>query len=98
MSGFLRLSLVLSLVLPGAAFAGRAEICYSDWSVADAPPTNATVFNCPVSGALTVPQLAAQRWRINQITPIGRFSGSSYEYATQLVIQEEWIFRSGFDS
>lgn len=98
MSGFLRLSFMLSLILHGTAFAGRAEICYSAWSSTSTPPTNSTVFNCPVSGALTVPQLAAQRWRINQITPIGQLSGSSYEYATQLVIQEEWIFRAGFDS
>jgi hypothetical protein len=86
------------LVLPGSAFAGRAEICYSNWTSASVPPTISTVFNCPVSGQKTVPQLAAERWRIQQISPISRFSGMTFEYATQIVIQEEWIFRAGFES
>ncbi len=92
------LALVAALAAPGLAHAGRAAICYTPWSSSSAPPTNATVFTCPDIGNLTVPQLAAQRWRIGGMKPLSRQSGpTTFEYTIQLVIQEEWIFRSGFD-
>jgi hypothetical protein len=53
-------------------FAGEAEICYS----ADVPlgnvsaPTNATVFACPVAGNKTLPQLAAEGWKVVQLGPV----------------------------
>lgn len=92
-------TLLLLLLIPGAATAGRADICYTSASDSRAPVTNASAFHCPVAGSLTMPQLAAQGWRIHQIVPLAKLvSGTTFEYSTQLVIQEDSIFRAGFDS
>lgn len=73
--------------LASAATAGQAEICYStavDFGVVS-PPTNSTVFHCPVSGSKTLPQLAAEGWSVVQMTPL---QTSATQQATQLVIQK----------
>ena len=76
--------LLLTLVSP--ALAGEAEICYSpDVPLGSAaPPTNATVFTCPQAGNKTLPQLAAEGWKVVQLVPVVT-SGSTQ--ANQLVIQ-----------
>ncbi len=80
---------VLALVASASASAGQAEICYSA-SVPFAsavPPTNATVFACPVSGAKTMPELAALGWEVVQLTPISTNGGANI--TDQLVIQKK---------
>lgn len=89
--------LALALAPSLAAAQGRADICYSAWSGGNIVPTNNLLFNCPTAGNRTLPQLAGEGWTIGRMTPIARGSGSGYEYATQLVIRQEWIFRSGFE-
>lgn len=78
------LALGLAVLLP--AQAGEAEICYSaDVPLGSAaPPTNSTVFQCPVAGARTLPQLAAAGWKVVQLTPV---TTSNSTQANQLVIQ-----------
>jgi hypothetical protein len=76
-----------ALATAGVAQAGQAEICYSpavDFGVVS-PPSNSTVFQCPVSGGKTLPQLAAEGWSVVQMTPL---QVSSTQQATQLVIQK----------
>lgn len=80
-----------------AAAQGRADICYSTWSGGNIVPTNNMLFNCPTAGNRTLPQLAGDGWIIGRMTPIARTNSSGYEYATQLVIRQEWIFRNGFE-
>ena len=78
--------LVAGLLATTPLLAGEAEICYSD-DVAlgsSAPPTNATLFNCPIAGIKTLPQLAALGWKVVQLTPVVT-SGSTQ--ANQIVIQ-----------
>lgn len=80
------LILLPGLLLLSPALAGEAEICYSA-NVAlgsYAPPSNATVFECPIAGNKTLPQLAVDGWKVVQLVPIVT-SGSTQ--ANQLVIQ-----------
>jgi hypothetical protein len=74
------------LAMAGAAAGGQAEICYSAFvPFAQAtPPTNDTVFTCPIAGNKTLPQLATDGWEVVQITPYASGNG---QQATQLVIQ-----------
>ena len=69
-----RRQLIAAGLLMSASFAATAasEICYSTAQPfgAHAPPTNATIFVCPVLGAQTVPQLAAAGWQIVSIKPL----------------------------
>lgn len=89
--------LALALIPALACAQGRSDICYSAWSGGNIVPTNSLLFNCPTAGSRTLPQLASDGWIIGRMTPIARNTGGSYEYATQLVIRQEWIFRSGFE-
>lgn len=70
------------------ATGGEAEICYSaPVPFAQAvPPTNSTVFVCPIAGSKTLPQLAAEGWEIVQLSPLV-VNGSSQ--TDQLVIQRK---------
>ena len=70
------------------AAGGEAEICYSaPVPFAQAvPPTNSTVFVCPIAGSKTLPQLAAEGWEIVQLSPLV-VNGSSQ--TDQLVIQRK---------
>ena len=74
------------LAAAGIASGGQAEICYSAFvPFAQAtPPTNDTVFACPVAGNKTLPQLAADGWSVVQMTPYAAANG---QQAVQLVIQ-----------
>jgi hypothetical protein len=74
------------LLLAMSAAAGQAEICYSAAVpfAAATPPTNSTVFACPIAGNKTLPQLAAEGWEVVQLTPYSLGNG---DQATQLVIQ-----------
>ena len=80
------ISLVACLAVMAPASAGQAEICYSpDVALGTyAPPTNATLFTCPVAGTKTLPQLAADGWKVVQLGPVVT-SGATQ--ANQLVIQ-----------
>lgn len=71
------------------AHAGQAEICYGPSSslLTANPPTNATVFQCPIAGAKTLPQLAAAGWQITQLVPIVTDSANSLG-ADQIIIQK----------
>ena len=82
-------------VLIGLAIAGltagvsanQAEICYSTpvpFNQA-VPPTNSTVFHCPITGARTIPQVAAAGWEVVQLGPL--VEGGSNQ-TDQLVIQK----------
>ena len=76
---------VLFVAFPAAA--GQADICYSPptpLGVA-APPTNATVFACPLAGNHTLPELATLGWSVVQMMPL---VVSDTSQATQLVIQK----------
>ena len=96
---FTAIPLALLLGLPVFASAqGRADLCYSAWSASSTLPTNNTVFVCPVAGSRTIGQLASQRWKVRKLSPMSRFNGVAFEFANQLLIQEEWIYRSGFDN
>jgi len=78
-------ALLVTCAQPAAA--SEAEICYTT-PVAfqnSLPPTNSTIFNCPISGAKTLPQLAAEGWEIVQLSPISVAGGS--QISDQLVIQ-----------
>ena len=80
---------VLFLSCADPVRAGQAEICYSP-SVPFAsavPPTNATMFTCPITGAKTLPELAALGWEIVQLTPISTNGGANI--TDQLVIQKK---------
>lgn len=92
---FALLALALAPALAGAQ--GRADICYSTWSGGTIVPTNSMLFNCPTAGSRTLPQLAGDGWIIVRMRPSVRPNGGGYEFATQLVIRQEWIFRSGFE-
>jgi len=92
---FALLALAFAPSLAGAQ--GRADICYSAWSSGTILPTNSLLFSCPTAGSRTLPQLAGDGWIIVRMRPIVRSNDSGYEYATQLVIRQEWIFRSGFE-
>lgn len=90
-----RFPLLLTLLFVAVAVdAGQAEICYSS-PVAFAsatPPSNATVFVCPVSGSKTLPELAALGWDAVQLTPVscGSTGGAGNTHITQqLVIQKK---------
>ena len=78
--------LLSGLLLLPPALAGEADICYSANIALGsyAPPTNATIFECPVAGNKTLPQLAADGWKVVQLMPVVT-SGSTQ--ANQLVIQ-----------
>lgn len=83
-----RNSLVLStLFIATGASAGQADLCYGPNQAlgANSPPSNSTVFNCPQAGNKTVPQLAADGWRIVQLTPV---TTSQTTQADQLIIQK----------
>lgn len=75
------------LGLPMLAQAGQADLCYSASQAlgANSPPTNSTVFNCPQAGNKTLPQLAAEGWRIVQLSPV---TTSQTTQADQLIIQK----------
>jgi hypothetical protein len=79
--------------LPAAVSAGQAEICYSapvNFALYQ-PPSNATVFVCPVAGSRTLPQLAADGWEIVQLGPLTTgYSAdpAQTQYTDQLVIQK----------
>lgn len=80
------IAFALTLV-SGVAQAGQADICYGpEFPLAgpSAPPTNATVFECPQAGNKTIPQLAAEGWEIVQLSPV---VVSGTDGADQLVIQ-----------
>ena len=90
----LRILLLLSMfTVTSVAIAGQAELCYSS-PVAYAsavPPTNATVFVCPISGSKTLPELAVVGWSAVQLTPLTCSSsgGAGNTHITQqLVIQK----------
>ena len=71
-----------------AAAAGEADICYSpatDFASA-VPPTNDTVFECPIAGSKTLPELAAEGWEIVQLTPV---TVCGTQITDQLVIQRK---------
>lgn len=73
--------------------AGQAEICYSapvNYALY-VPPTNATVFVCPIVGSRTLPQLAAEGWEIVQLLPVSpgyNPDPAQTQYTDQLVIQK----------
>ncbi len=72
-----------------AVSAGEADICYSP-AVAYAsavPPTNETVFECPIAGSKTLPELAADGWEVVQLTPLT--AGGGTQITNQLVIQRK---------
>ena len=86
--------LLLSLcAVVDVASAGQAEICYST-PVAFAsatPPSNTTVFVCPISGSKTLPELATLGWQAVQLTPVtsGSGGGAGNTHVTQqLLIQK----------
>lgn len=74
------------LVVAATAAGGQAEICYSEAvPFAEAlPPTNDTVFLCPIAGDKTLPELAADGWEVVQLTP---YSVGNGDQASQIVIQ-----------
>ncbi|HVJ62018.1 MAG TPA: hypothetical protein VM555_04825 [Tahibacter sp.] len=103
MPSLIRVALIRA-ALAGAvlAFAGAAhaqllgaQICYSpEQPFGAAPPTNATVFNCPAGGDATLPQLASSNWRIVKLTPV---VASATTERLQLVIRRnDIVFRNGF--
>jgi len=69
--------------------AGQAEICYGPSSslVSSNPSTNATIFQCPIAGARTLPQLAAAGWQITQLLPTVPDSTNTLG-ADQIIIQK----------
>lgn len=83
------LAVFVACTLFSSAHAGQAEICYGPSSslLTANPPTNATVFQCPITGARTLPQLAAAGWQITQLVPIVTDSANSLG-ADQIVIQK----------
>jgi hypothetical protein len=85
---FRHYGVLLSALIPfGFAHAGQADICYSDPYAATSatPPTNTTIFRCPIAGDRTIPQLAAEGWTISQLTPVMVNASQS---ASQLLIQK----------
>jgi len=78
--------LLTGILLLAPVHAGVADICYS----IDVPlgsialPTNDTVFECPAAGNKTLPQLAADGWKVVQLLPVAT---SDTTQANQLVIQ-----------
>ena len=91
---FKRILLLLpTLLIADVVTAGQAEICYTApvLYASHAPPTNATLFVCPVSGSKTLPQLAVAGWTAVQLTPlVSDASGGagSTHVVDQLVIQK----------
>ncbi len=86
--------LVFAFVITTATVtAGQAEICYSapiNFALY-VPPTNATVFVCPIAGSRTLPQLAAEGWEIVQLGPLSTGYNpdtAQTQYTDQLVIQK----------
>lgn len=93
----------LSLVVSPAAFAAAsADICYS----APTPvcgggvcqnPTSTTLFDCPIAGQKTLPELAFHGWAIIQL------SGYSYSLNPNLTTQvlviakRDRLFANGFE-
>ena len=87
--------LLVSMHQPSLALAN--EICYSPASPSGshAPPTNATVFQCPATGAKTLPQLAALGWKVASMWQVS-VGGSNI--ADQLILKRGGvIYRNGFD-
>lgn len=72
-----------------SAHAGQAEICYGPSSplVSSNPSTNATIFQCPIAGAKTLPQLAAAGWQITQLLPNVPDSTNNFG-SDQIIIQK----------
>lgn len=91
-------SLVLTTCGCSSAFATGSEICYSapvSFGVY-AAPTNATVFNCPLLGAMTLPQLAALGWSVVRLLPQ---TVAGTDISDQLVLKRGVsIHRDGFES
>jgi hypothetical protein len=88
------LLLLPMLIAAQAVDAGQAEICYATPVpfASFAPPTNATVFVCPVSGSKTLPQLAVLGWDVVQMGPLTSDSNGgpgSTHITEQLVIQKK---------
>lgn len=84
----LRLAATLAvLALCPLAHAGQADLCYGPNQAlgSNSPPTNSTVFTCPQAGNKTLPQLAAEGWRIVQLSPV---TTSQSTQADQLIIQK----------
>lgn len=89
--------LVAALAAAGAS-AARIDICYSEVAAPNAaPPTSATPFACPQAGIGTVPQLAAAGWRVVRMTPVTVSSGG-FGVRQQLLIRDDSLFASGFDT
>jgi hypothetical protein len=88
---------LLGVLLYAPASAATSEICYSPAVIAatHAPPTNATLFECPVLGIKTLPQLAGLGWEVVGIAPLS-VGGSTI--ADQLVLQRgALIHANGFE-
>ena len=87
--------LLASLCLPAAVTA--SEICYSTATpfAGYAPPTNATVFHCPVAGSKTLPQLASLGWTLVRLVPQ---TVAGTDISDQLVLKRgAVIHRDGFE-
>ena len=82
----------LSLVVSPAAFAAAsADICYSaPTPVCGAAtgvcpnPTSTTLFDCPIAGQKTLPELASDGWSIVQLS--GYLYSQSPLLAVQLIV------------
>lgn len=83
---------ICALAADAAHAQARGDVCYGP---ADASlPTNATVFACPQAGSKTVPQLAADGWRIVSMTGVVSGNGQSVQIVVQRI---DRLFRSGFE-
>ena len=91
-------ALLLVALAPPPAAGARVEICYSadQPSTSATPPSNATVFSCPLSGAQTLPQLAAAGLRVVSLKPV---TGASFTMIRQqLTVQRRVeIHGDGFE-
>lgn len=86
----------MALATAGTA---HAEICYGTARDAGQEPTNATVFQCPLAGARTLPQLAAAGYRIVKLLPVTvPLNGGGTGIADQLLIERApLVFANGFE-
>ena len=90
------LVVMLLASLPLVAMAN--EICYSPASPSGTHPlpTNATLFQCPVLGSKTLPQLAALGWKAASMWQV---AVAGNDIAEQLILKRGGvIYRNGFDN
>ncbi len=86
--------------IPGLVLAQVVtEVCYSTEQTSDVatPPTSSTQFNCPISGALTLNQLAAQGFRVVRLSPVSGIA--PFSIRQQLLVKRvARIHGSGFEA